>query len=196
MVQLTDFSVFCVVPRLGDDLMSQIVDRIEQQLTLLIALPLSITHRAADMRIFHFGEVHTDDKGSFAQYAIHVQCAWRIEGPGDIITGRSDLWEPAQTGPDFDWKSWDYDTSENLQDHKLSRFLNDHTPGTYSAPLPAARLIVERIEADTYGGATIHFSGNYRLRIFPAGSEGEDWRIFEPNRQKPHFVIAGGKIEA
>jgi hypothetical protein len=175
--------------------MADIVDVIIQQLHPLIGLPLSIVGRAADMRMFQFGAIQSDDESTFGQYALHVQCAWRIEGPDGIVTGRSDLWEPVEIGPEFDWDTWHYDKSENLQDRKIARLLEDHEPRIQSTGLPISHLVAERVEADIYGGATIHLSGIYRLRIFPAGSEGEDWRMLEPGQQTPHFVIAGGKIE-
>jgi hypothetical protein len=38
-------------------------------------------------------------------------------------------------------------------------------------------------------------SGGFRLVLFPAGSCGEDWRLFRPGSEESHFVIAGGKIQ-
>ena len=46
--------------------------------------------------------------------------------------------------------------------------------------------------------AEIDLSGGYRLTLFPAGSTGEDWRLFRPSEGEedtPHFVVTGGRIE-
>jgi hypothetical protein len=56
------------------------------QLTLslskLFGLSLAIARDAADMKNFHFGVVgpHSSVEGTVDQYALHIQCAWRILG--------------------------------------------------------------------------------------------------------------------
>ncbi len=55
------------------------------------------------MRVLHFGRIRKIEKGTVSEYALHIQCPWRIEGPEGIVTGRSDLWEPAEDSPDIDW---------------------------------------------------------------------------------------------
>ena len=118
-----------------------------------------------------------------------------FEGPTGIITGRSDLWEPAETGLDFDWGTWDYDKSENLQDELLGVLLSGYDPQTRSFVNQTDQLVVESVHADPYGGAVIVLSGGFRLVLFPAGTRGEDWRVFHNTTDEPHFVVAGGMIE-
>lgn len=39
--------------------------------------------------------------------------------------------------------------------------------------------------------------GGCRLTLFPAGSAGEDWRLFRPangDEEAPHFVVVGGRV--
>lgn len=55
-------------------------------------------------------------------------------------------------------------------------------------------LVVEGVDADDFGGAALSLSGGYRLVMFPAGSTGEDWRLFRPS-SRWHFVVSGGRIE-
>jgi hypothetical protein len=79
--------------------MGSLAVRIEQKLSPLIGLRLSATHRAASMRMFDFGELQTvrsklrgkDRFRTVGQFALHVQCPWRIEGPDGLVTGLSDL---------------------------------------------------------------------------------------------------------
>jgi hypothetical protein len=59
-------------------------------LSQIIGLPLTAARRAADMRTFQFGTLRPVDRGSVGDFALHVQCPWRIEGPDGIVTGRSD----------------------------------------------------------------------------------------------------------
>ena len=61
---------------------------------VLIGLRLSIIRRAADMLGLHFGPIrpHASGEGTVADYALHIQCPWRIDSPGGTFTGRDDLW--------------------------------------------------------------------------------------------------------
>jgi len=70
------------------------------------------------MRGFHFGQIRKVEEGTVGEYALHVQCPWRVEGPEGIVAGRLDLWQPAADSPGIDWETWDYDENENLQDHR------------------------------------------------------------------------------
>jgi hypothetical protein len=147
------------------------------------------------MRIFHFGPIRTVENDTVGDYALHIQCPWRLEGPKGIVTGRWDLWELAEDRADIDWDTWDYADDENLQDRLVGNFLGGYDPQTRSSINETENLVVEAVSADLYGGAIIMLSGGYRLVLFPAGTKGEDWRIFRLQTDEPHFVIAGGRIE-
>jgi|SRR5688572_19030939 len=175
--------------------MNSIADQIASQLQPLVGLKLSIARRAADMRGFHFGPIKRVEGGTIADYALHIQCPWRLEDENGIITGRTDLWEPAEITPDIDWDTWDYDENENLQDHRLESVLGGYDSETHSFVNNSDLLVVENFHVDNYGGVTLLLSGGYRLVIFPAGSQGEDWRLLGPDSKVHHLVISGGKIE-
>ncbi len=175
--------------------MTTIADEITAHLQPLIGLELSIARRAADMRGFHFGRIRKVEKGTAGDYALHIQCPWRLEGPQGIVTGRLDLWEPAEDSPDIDWETWDYAKNENLQDKLMGEFLKGYDPQTRSFVNATGQLVVETVTGDACGGATIVLSGGFRLVLFPAGTRGEDWRIFQPGILGSHFVISGGKVE-
>lgn len=137
------------------------------------------------MRTFQFGALRPVDRGSVGDFALHVQCPWRIEGPEGIVTGRLDLWEPVEDNAPFD-TNWDYENSPNLQDSRVQRWLTHHE----------ASLIVNAVDADDFGGAAINLGRGFVLRLFPAGTRGEDWRLFRPKTSAPHLVICGGAVEA
>jgi len=176
--------------------MSETVKRqILKHLAPLVGLKLSIARRAADMRGFHFGDATAadDGRGNHGQFLLHVQCPWRIEGPDGIVTGRTDLWSPADPDANIDWDTWDCYKDENLQDLRIASLLGGYDAATRSPINATDLLVVEGVDADEYGGATISLSGGYRLVLFPSGSAGEDWRLFKP-RSRHHFVICPGRI--
>ena len=74
--------------------MNNIADQITIQLQALVGLKLSIARRAADMLVLHFGTIREVEsrslsgrkkdakKGTVGDYALHIQCAWRLFRPG------------------------------------------------------------------------------------------------------------------
>ena len=154
-------------------------------LSRIVCLPLTAAGRAADMRMFDFGHLRSAGNGFVIDYALHVQCAWRIESNEGIVTGRSDLWKPVDDHAPFD-EDWDYDTSPNLQDNVVALWLTDN----------ASSLVVQNVDADEFGGAAIGFDQGFSLRLFPAGTRSEDWRLFQPKTAAAHFVVSGGEIES
>src|SRR3954453_966577 len=111
-------------------------------LSQIIGLSLTAVRRTADMRTFQFGTLRPVERGSVGDFALHVQCPWRIEGPDGILTGRSDLWEPVEVNAPFD-ANWEYDKSPNLQDSRLKQWLTQHD----------LSLVVRNVDADEFGGA-------------------------------------------
>lgn len=176
--------------------MKSVADEVLNHLKPLIGLKLSVTRRAADLRSLQFGPIGAADKGEAIAFALHIQCPWRIEGADGIITGRSDLWEPVEVGEDFDGKAWDYDSDGNLQDKRIGALFGDYDGKPARSFLNRTDdLVVEDVQADPCGGASIGFSGGYKLVLFPAGSQSEDWRILRPKTGEAHFVIRGGVVE-
>lgn len=175
--------------------MGTVSDEVVRHLEPLVGLRLSVARRAADLRNFQFGQMREVEGGTVGDYALHIQCPWRIEGPGGILTGRSDLWEPAVPWETIDPETWKYEDG-NLQDLRIQAFLGGFDPMTKSATNRGSLLVVERVHGDDCGGARLELSGGYHLVLFPAGTEGEDWRIFRPSTDEPHFVVSGGRVRA
>src|SRR5687768_8413097 len=98
--------------------MSAADEQVLTHLLPLVGLKLCIARRAADLRNFQFGQVPAVEGGTVGEWALHVQCPWRIEGPdGRVVTGRSDLWQPvSENRAGFNWDTWDYEKDGNLQD--------------------------------------------------------------------------------
>lgn len=173
-------------------------ERVRQELQKLVGLELAATARAAELRGFHFGKLRPYRDRTVGEFALHVQCAWRIEGPDGVLTGQADLWEPALGFDSIDLESWDHERDGNLQDKRIAEWLGHHDPRAGSCLEAENGPVVLAARATPFGGAEIDLSGYCRLTLFPAGSAGEDWRLFRPgdgDEDAPHFVVAGGRIE-
>lgn len=167
---------------MAQDASPSIRQQVVATLSQIIHLSLVGVGRALDMRMFDFGTLRPVESGSAGHFALHVQCPWRIEGPGGIVTGRLDIWEPVEDNCPFD-ENFDPEESPNLQDARLKAWLAEH----YGS------LVVKAVDADEFGGASITFNHGFVLRLFPAGTRGEDWRFFQPRTGIRHFVIVGGR---
>jgi hypothetical protein len=146
---------------------------------------MALARRAADLRIFHFGNMRLvtepdqlsgENKpcGIVGEFALHIQCAWRIETDRSIVTGRSDLWAPLGNPEEYADKDWDYDQDGNRQDQLIEEQVSRRD------------LQVEALEVHSHGSFTLDLSGGYRLVVFPCGTDGEDWRLFRPDLNEAH----------
>ncbi|HEX7747825.1 MAG TPA: hypothetical protein VF445_03650 [Bordetella sp.] len=88
----------------------------------------------------------TSDHGAInvcSAWALHVQCAWRLEVGSSIYTGKSDLWEPEiEPGDEFDWQTWDYEVG-NLRDKRMALLFGEAPDDRGVAAKPRERIIVE-----------------------------------------------------
>jgi hypothetical protein len=164
-----------------------------QALQPLVGLPLSIVRNVVGMRVFHFGEIrpHHGGKGTVGEYALHVQCPWRLVGVDGLITGSADRDEPPRLGAKIDRSD---PQNGCLQDVRLAALLGGFDPVTHSHTNVTEGLVVITVGADGFGSAEISLSGEIRLQLFPDGSLEEDWRFFETSDQGAHFVIEGGRV--
>jgi hypothetical protein len=163
-------------------------DDILAHLQPLVGLPLAHAVRAGGMRGLHFGQPRRAGRALVGEYALHIQCPWRLDGPDGIVTGWTDLWcHPGSRAPE----GWDFDEGPNLQDERLAALLGgvDEPSGAYVNETEA--LVVEEVRCTPFGDVRIHLSGGYRLWLFPAGSAGEHWRLLRGHTDDPHFVVEG-----
>ena len=129
----------------------------------VVGLKLSIS-RYSGLKNFQFGEIRPHQGGTVGQWALHIQCPWRIVAADRIVAGSADSSEATELFPQYD-------------------------PLTKSYLNVSDQLVVEQVHADDHGGVDIQLSGGYRLQVFPDAKEGESWRLFEPAKTTPHFVI-------
>lgn len=169
-------------------------ERIEQVLSVLIGLPLLDAGRAVDLEWFHFGHprIVTTRKGGTTEvgdYALHIQCAWRVKAPNRIIVASRDRYYPPHDSEDIP-AEFDWDVPHgNRCDARIEAFLQAHS---------ALPLIVTSVEADEVGSVRLLLTKEYVIEVFPDDSfdseYSEHWRFFQPSMGTEHFVVSGEGI--
>lgn len=165
-------------------------DTIQNAVNVLVGLPMWSLGRATDLVWFEFGTRRTvkDHKGEdkeVGDYALHVQCPWRITSADSILIGRGDIFcTPEQTNEptpaDFDWQKG------NRFDRIVQQLLQ-----------PESReFVVRAVQTGGAGSLAVGFENGYTLEIFPHDSEsGEHWRFFRPYTDEPHLVFTGEGLQ-
>ena len=146
----------------------------------LVGLRLSIIRRAADMLVLAFGTIrpHPSGTGTVGEYALHVQCPWRLDGPAETITGWDDLFEYGGAGERP--PNWSYEDRGSLQDARLDDLFGPREPATRSWVNEDDRLVVTDAEQTGRGDVRIELTGGYAILLFPASCKLEAWRLFVP----------------
>jgi hypothetical protein len=175
---------------------------IKEKLSILKDQPLRFTFRGADMLCLQFGRViektfryQKDENGKpltelAGEYALHIQCFYRLSCGNEIILAKSDLYEPSSiilNKPDFDWDSFDYDDiGNNRLDEIIATRLNE-----------LEGFIVDTIQVTKFGDIIITFTNGFLLEGYSDDSskDSEFWRFFKSGLDEPHLVINGTGIE-
>lgn len=141
---------------------------------------------AADMACFQFGErraVRSFRDGAERQvgeYALHLQCPWRIVSGDHIVIAALDVYKPqsGQEGnPEFNW-----DRDGNLLQERAKTFFEDGT----------RKYAVEQVHAGGAGALRLLLQVGFWLEIYPCDSEEDEyWRLFQPGIEQDHFVVTG-----
>ncbi|HKV92836.1 MAG TPA: hypothetical protein VJW20_09840 [Candidatus Angelobacter sp.] len=166
-------------------------ERIQEALAVLVGQPLWSSGRAADLEWFGFGGRRTvkDSRGEeqeVGDYALHVQCAWRIRCGSQVVVASRDLYyQPEETEDRPEDFNWDVQGG-NRRDKRIAELFQNET----------REFPVQKVEAGEAGAFTIIFDQGYALDVFPDDSlSGEYWRFFRPYRGERHFVITGSGIK-
>ena len=153
-----------------------LADEIRTAFQPLIGLQWALA-RHSGMTVFHFGDVRpAPGGGKVGQFALHIQCPWRVVTPDRIVTGSADYWRPADEN--LNWGEWEKDRTTrrsssappSLQEKRLLDLFCGYDPDTGACVNITERLVVETVSADNYGGVQIDFSGDYSLQLFPAST--------------------------
>jgi hypothetical protein len=123
-----------------------------------------------------------------AEYALHIQCSWRITRANKIIVASKDFYSPVSECDVEEGFDWD-EQGSNRFDERITSFIEG----------VKEELIVERIDSDELGGLKIFLSESYVLEVFPDSSQDDEysefWRFFNRKSDTPHFIVSGNGIE-
>ena len=160
----------------------------------LIGLPLWAAGRAGNLEWFQFGAQHTvidEFRGTekvVGEYALHVQCAWRIIGSSGIEVASHDRYYPASGEANIDLADFEWDRpGKNKCDEKISALfaLRESEP-----------FIVTNVEIDSVGSIRLMLGETYALEVFPDSSlSREQWRLFQPYQNADEIVLTGQGFE-
>ena len=168
-------------------------DAIRSQIGKLIGLNLRYAGRASNLFWLGLGEmISVTRRGKteeLAEYALNIQCSWRITKDNKILVGSRDFYSPRtgwnEENDDFDWDV----QGNNRFDERIESFIEN----------AKEHVTVERVEPDEVGGLKIFLSQGYLLEVFPDTSEDDEysefWRFFNRRENSPHFVVTGNGIE-
>ncbi|MGU7840371.1 hypothetical protein ACV22V_12965 [Burkholderia sp. AW33-5] len=156
--------------------MASVHERITRHLAVLEGLDIGGIHHAAGMLTMQFGPMRQTNtrKGTLkwvGAWALHIQCNWQIRRQNDIVATQDDV-----SGSD--------DEARKILE-RLDALLIKHGPTT-----------VERALGGESGQVWLTLSAGLSLVVTPIGTaDEEDWRLFAPGIDGPHFVIEGGRID-
>lgn len=177
---------------------------VEHAFQPLIGLPVCLVGRITNLQYFHFGVRHSvviqypvKNRGKIrvvGEYALHIQCAWRITRSSKMIAGSNDLYDPADGSADdpdeFNW----YVSGASRLDRIVDRLREE-----WQLEPP----VVVHCSADELGGFRLTLSAGYVIEAFPdnsqSGEHSEHWRLFRPTINEdddyPHTVVGNNGLE-
>jgi hypothetical protein len=162
---------------------------IRSALQVLIGETLWSSGRAADLQWFQFGQRRTvtDFRGrakEVGEYALHVQCAWRIRSGDSVTVGSRDLYfskEDSEDDQSFDWQV----QGASKLDQRITELFENGT----------REFFVSNVQVGNAGSFTIVLESNFAMEVFPYESSAkEHWRFFRPYSDEAHFVVSGKGI--
>lgn len=158
-------------------------------LQALTGLPLANVSRAANMLMFGFGGPRTiparqGGTREVTEFALHVQCPWRLCDSERVLIGSVDIYYPAdlpESDPVPDSFNWDIAGA-----NRCDRFFQ-----SFMAVRAVVPIFVTTVDTDQFGGFRLNFSASFQIEAFPnGGTPSEEWRLFKPG-EKEHFVMEG-----
>ncbi|AUO13532.1 hypothetical protein [Priestia megaterium] len=165
----------------------------KSKLDKLVGLNLRYAGRASNLFWLGFGEkilvTRRGKKEEVAEYALHIQCSWRIAKGYKIVVGSLDFYSP-RTGLENENEHFEWGIQGNNRfDERIESFIKDINEHT----------ILERVDSDEVGGLKIFLSQGYLLEVFPDTSEDDEysefWRLFNRKEDSPHFVVTGNGVK-
>lgn len=163
-------------------------DPIDAAVEVLIGLPLSYAGRAADMLTLGFGEQKPREfrgrVSTVGEFAIHIQCPWRIVRDDSMLVGYHDMRYPP-TGVSDD--GFDPNEERTKRDELVELFMLHGEQGH----------LVRRATGAAMGDLRLDFADGCFLEITPDFAtqsnandlDDEYWRFFPTGELSKHFVV-------
>jgi hypothetical protein len=164
----------------------------ETALAVLKAKLLWVCRRSGFVSTFHFGAHHTvpgwlGQATEVGDFALRIQCPWRVVRKDRILVGSDDIFFPADYSSDiapplgFDWER-----QNNRRDKLVSALFEPGRPA----------LSVRKIETSFAGSFRLLFDDKMLLEVVPISSRRvEHWRLLRPQSDEPLFVFTGQQAE-
>ncbi|WP_227936450.1 hypothetical protein [Alkalihalobacillus deserti] len=158
----------------------------------LVGLKLQDAGRSSNLFSLGFGEitqiVRRGETQELAEYALHIQCSWRITLNNKIVVASRDFYSPSsEWNGDIENFYWDIQ-GKNRFDERIKTFIKNK-----------GEIKVQKIDSDDLGGLKVFLSHGYSLEAFPDSSEddeqSEHWRFLNRKDNSPHFVVTGMGFE-
>lgn len=146
--------------------------------------------RAASLCWIGFGkdvqvDLKNEKKRTLAEFALHIQCSFRVCKNRKIKFTNLDMYEPSEELENYDNFNWDV-PGNNLFDinaQKLTKIFEENF------------VTVEHVILTPQNDLTIKLSGGWEIEIFNNGCyEGEIWRFFKPGSEDAHIVVYSNAI--
>lgn len=153
----------------------------------LIGLPLSCISRCVNMVCIFFGQdiIKEFPNGKikvFSEYAIHIQCGFRMMLDEKILLASMDIYEPVyEVSENFDWDV----KGNNMFDKKTESVLKI-----------VKNSKVKEVRLNPIGDLTLVLDNNIIIEVIVISSLNEEnWRFLSSSTSKPHLVMIGNKLE-
>ena len=168
-------------------------EAIISELSKILGLKLQNAGRASNLFWLGFGEMISITKrertDTVAEYALNIQCSWRICKGKRILVASRDFYSPFsewdEANGDFDW-----DVQGSNRFDELIKSLLKRVQGN---------IIVESIDSDEVGGLKVFLSEGFVLEVFPDSTQDDEysefWRFFNRKNTSPHFVVTINGID-
>ena len=133
---------------------------ITRKLSIVLSKPFRYIGRASNMAWLGFGQdVSGEDfhgkKRILAQYALHVQCSFRVVHLNKIILGNSDIFEPNTQTKCMENFNWDV-MGGNLYDEKSQILIEE---------LKNESIVVSNVEVSCWGDLKLELTDGYVIEI-------------------------------
>ncbi|MCL2807484.1 MAG: hypothetical protein FWD27_04875 [Coriobacteriia bacterium] len=123
------------------------------------------------------------------EYALHVQCSFRIRDYSEILVTDMEMLEPTESL--LSSESFDYDTF-HWDVQGVNRY-DEWVRALDPALLSTLKVVGARV--NSYGDLTVLFEQNIAIEVFANSAADECWRLFERGSLASHLVMLGSGIE-